>query len=50
MDMSDVLATNRSSLIPTRGGDDTITCIYRPDILNDEQGILNIIYKTRKCN
>lgn len=25
------------SMIPVRGGDDTATCLYRPDILNDEQ-------------
>lgn len=25
------------SMIPIRGGDDTITCLYRPNILHDEQ-------------
>ncbi|KAG1377651.1 hypothetical protein G6F61_006544 [Rhizopus arrhizus] len=28
---------DRSSMAPIRGGDDTVTCIYRPGILNDEQ-------------
>lgn len=26
------------SMIPVRGGDETITCIYRPDVIADEQG------------
>ncbi|KAI7894371.1 BAH domain-containing protein [Mucor mucedo] len=33
----DVDETAETPTIPTRGGDDTVTCIYRPGILDNEQ-------------
>lgn len=35
----DIDEPTETPTIPTRGGDDTVTCIYRPGILDNEQSM-----------